>query len=156
MKKEYEILIIAWLVTIGILFLFVPKNKIREAWLIFFFKQLLTWILGLAVVELGLIEYPVELFPHASQTSFTFEYFIYPSICVIFNLHFPIEKSRVRRILHYVYFCTAITIVEVLVEAYTDIIDYINWTWYITWITLFLTFYVSRIYYLWFFRLKHR
>lgn len=155
MKTEHVILGIAWLITIGMLLLFVPKNKIREAWVIFFFKQLLTWVLGLAVVELGLIVYPIDIFSHASKTSFTFEYFIYPSICVIFNLHYPSKKGRFRRLLHYISFCTAITLVEVFVEAYTDIIEYISWTWYITWITLFVTFYVSHKYYIWFFRLQH-
>ena len=154
MIKEYIILVIAWLITIGMLIIFVPKKQIREAWLIFFFKQLLTWVLGLIVVELGLIEYPVDIFQHATKTSFTFEYFIYPAICVVFNLHYPENKGRFRRFLHYSYFCTAITIVEVFVERYTDIIEYINWTWYITWITLFITFYASHKYYLWFFRRK--
>lgn len=156
MRREYIILAIAWLVTIGMLLLFVPKNKIREAWLIFFFKQLLTWILGLAVVEFGLIEYPVRLFPHANQTSFSFEYFIYPSICVIFCLHYPANKVRIRRFLYYVYYCTAITIVEVFIEKYTDIIKYVNWSWYITWVTLFITFYASRKYYLWYFRIQSK
>nr|WP_282434416.1 CBO0543 family protein [Desulfosporosinus orientis] len=43
----------------------------------------MTWAVGLGVVELRLIEYPVRLFPYANRTSFSFEYFIYPSICAI-------------------------------------------------------------------------
>jgi hypothetical protein len=94
----------------------------------------------------------VREFSYASRASFTFEFFIYPSICVIFNLHYPENKGILRQLSHFVLFCSGITAVEVLCERYTDIIHYVNWTWYTTWITLFITFYLSRKYYTWFFR----
>nr|WP_282432966.1 hypothetical protein [Desulfosporosinus sp. Sb-LF] len=46
------------------------------------------------------------------------------------------------------------TITEVLCERYTNILKYLHWTWYVTWTTLLITFYLSRQYYLWFFKLK--
>ncbi|GFP78532.1 CBO0543 family protein [Clostridium fungisolvens] len=156
MDKNYIFILIGWLVTIGLLLKFIPKNKIREAHVAFFFKQLLTWILGLLVVQLGLIEYPVRLFPSANKTSFTFEYFIYPSICAIFNVNYPEKKNTFNQFLYYFYFCTTITILEIFVEKHTSIIKYIHWDWYITWITLFLTFYLTRKYYTWFFKLNQK
>lgn len=153
MIVEKVILIAAWIVTAVMLIVFVPKSKIREAQVIFFFKQLITWSVGLSVVQYGLIEYPYRLFfSDASKTSFCFEYFIYPSICVVFNLHYPADKSQLRQFLYYSYFCTAITVFEVLCERYTNVISYIHWTWYLTWITLFITFFASRKFYVWFFR----
>jgi hypothetical protein len=154
MSIETIILTIAWILTIIMLILFVPKNKIREAQLIFLFKQVITWVIGLAVSQCSLIEYPVRSFAYATKASFDFEYFIYPAICAVFNLHYPEGKSHIRQFMHYFYFCTAMTISEVLCERYTNVIKYIHWTWYLTWITLFITFYVSRKYYLWFFKLK--
>lgn len=154
MSKEVILLITAWIVTVIVLIVFVPKNKFREAQVIFFFKQLLTWFLGLTVAQLGLIIYPVREFPNATKTSFSFEYFIYPAVCVVFNLHYPEGKSLKRQFVHYFVYCSAITIFEVLCERYTNIIKYIHWTWYITWITLFITFFMSRKYYVWFFKLK--
>jgi hypothetical protein len=136
------------------LLLFVPKNKLREAIAIFFFKQFLTWVIGLAVVQFGLIEYPVRTFANATKSSFDFEYYFYPAICVVFNLHYPEGKGRLREYLHFFYFCSIMTIFEALVEKYTNILKYIHWTWYITWITLFITFYFSRKFYVWYFRLK--
>ncbi|GKU27602.1 CBO0543 family protein [Clostridium folliculivorans] len=155
MDKNYIFIIIGWVVTIGLLFKFVPRDKIREAHVAFFFKQLLTWLLGLLVVQLGLIEYPVRLFPYANKTSFSFEYFIYPSICAIFNVHYPEKESIFKQFLYYFYYCTTITVVEIYVEKFTNIIKYVHWNWYVTWITLFLTFYLTRKYYTWFFKLKH-
>ncbi|HEX2927715.1 MAG TPA: CBO0543 family protein [Ruminiclostridium sp.] len=137
---------------IVILIVYVPKNKIREAQLIFFFKQLITWFFGLIVVQLRLIEYPFRLFPYANKTSFSFEYFIYPAICVIFNLHYPKNVGKLKQFLYYVYFCTAITVFEELCVEYTNLIKYIHWTWYYTWVSFYLTFYISHKYYLWFFK----
>ena len=154
MNKDLLILAGTWIVTIIMLLLFIPKDRIREAQLVFLFMLSITWLVGLIVVELRLIEYPVEIFKYATKTSFSFEYFIFPAICAIFNLNFPIHKSNLRKFMHYFSFCTAMTIIEVLFERYTNIIKYIHWTWYLTWITLFITFYISRQFYLWFFRLR--
>ncbi len=155
MGIETIILVLAWIITIAVLIFTVPKNKIREAILIFFFKQLITWVVGLVITQYRLIEYPIRSFPYATKASFDFEYFIYPAVCVVFNLHYPVGKSRFRQFMHYLITCTAITIVEVLCEKYTDIITYIHWTWYITWITLVITFYISRKFYLWFFKMSN-
>jgi len=93
MLAETIIEISSLFVSAALLLIFVPKNKIREASVIFCFKQLITWLLGLFVAEFNLIEYPVRLFANATKASFTFEYFVYPSICVI--LIFTILKEKV-------------------------------------------------------------
>jgi hypothetical protein len=154
MNIDYLLIATEWIITIVLFLKYIPKNKIREAHVAFFFKQVITWITGLSVVQLKLIEYPVRLFPYANKTSFTFEYFVYPSICAIFNVHFPEKKGAFSKLMYYFYYCTTMTVVEIFVERYTNVIKYIHWTWYITWITLFITFYITRRYYVWFFKLK--
>ncbi len=153
---ETLLLTSAWIIFTVALIIFVPRNRIREAWVIYLFKQIITWLLGLAVVELRLIEYPIRLFAYANKTSFSFEYFIYPAICVIFNLHYPVGKSSIKQLLYYIVYCSAITIIEVFCEKYTDIINYTGWTWYYTWLSLFATFYLTRMFYLWFFKTKNK
>ena len=155
MNRDYILTIIAWIFTIGLLIRFVPKNRIREAYVIFSFKQLITWLIGLSVAELRLIDYPVRLFPYATKACFSFEYFIYPATCVIFNIYYPKNKSFFSQFMYYVYYCSTMTAFEVFTEKYTNILKYVHWTWYITWITLFLTFFATRTFYIWFFRLKH-
>ncbi len=151
MSIDVMILVIAWALTIIMLVLFTPKAKIREALVIFMFKQFMTWLLGLVVSQYRLIEYPVREFAYATKTSFSFEYFIYPAICVVFNLHYPEKKTPIRQFMYFAYFCTVMTGIEVLCEKYTNIINYIHWGWYATWISLFITFFISRKYYVWFF-----
>ncbi len=132
----------------------VPKSRLREALVIFFFKAFITWPLGLASVHYGLIEYPVRLFSNATKAHFSFEYFIYPSLCVIFMMTYPEDQSRLRRFMHYFNFCTVMTLAEVWAERYTATINYIHWTWYISWLSFFITFYISRKFYEWFFKVK--
>lgn len=152
MSLEYTILLISWIVTIILLLILIPKERIREAWIILLFMQMMTWLVGLIVVQLGLIEYPVRLFSYANSTSFTFEFFIYPAFCVIFNLHFPNNKRKMSKILYYIIFVAFLTITEVLLERNTKLITYVKWEWYVTAITLYLTFLFSRMFYLWFFK----
>ncbi len=154
LNTEYLILIAAWLIGIFSLFVFIPKNQIRQAWVLFLFKQALTWSLGHIVAEYELIRYPVRLLTHASRTSFTFEFFIYPVICIFFNLYYPHNKKLSRQAMHYIVYCSSIALVEVVLEIYTDVIEYVHWNWFVTWISLGITFYFSRQFYLWFFKQK--
>lgn len=132
---------------------FIPKYKRREASFIFLNTQFLTWIFGLIVVEAGWIEYPVRLFPKANSTSFTFEYLFLPFICIFFNFYYPQDKKFYRRVLYYVIFLSIFTVIEFFVEKYTMMITYFHWRWYWTWISMFLTIYIIRTTYKWFFRM---
>lgn len=76
MRIEWWILLFSYVVGIGILF-FIPKNKIRLAVVAFLFKQVITFLFGLVVVELELIDYPLRLFASINRSSFTFEYFFF-------------------------------------------------------------------------------
>jgi hypothetical protein len=154
MNRDTIIIIIGWIIVTVMLLIYVNKNKIRHAILIFLAKQCMTWLFGILVVEFNLIEYPVRSFANGTRTSFDFEFYMYPAFCAIFNLHYPKEKGFIGQFLHYFYYCTSLTIIEVIVERHTEIINYIHWTWYITWITFCLTFYISRKFYLWFFKLN--
>jgi hypothetical protein len=95
----------------------------------------------------------VRFFPEVNATSFTFEFFVYPVICTFFNLYYPKNKDKFIMFLCYVSICSAITGVELIFENYTQLIKYLKWTGYHTWISVFITLYVSRLYYRWFFKI---
>jgi hypothetical protein len=156
MSTDTLLIILGWVITATLLIIFVPKKKIKRAILVFLFKMSITWVIGLLVVELKLIEYPVRSFAYASKTSFDFEYFVYPAFCVLFNLHYPEGKSFAKRSLHFIYYCSGLTAVEVIVEKNTNILNYLHWSWYTTFITLFITFFMSRQFYKWFFNIEEK
>ncbi|CAM3832752.1 CBO0543 family protein [Marinicrinis lubricantis] len=151
MRIEWIILCIVWIVTAGLLFT-IPKNKRRVALVAFLFKQAITWVIGLAVVQYGFITYPVRLFAEVNHASFTYEFFVYPAICGIFNAFYPNSKSAIYKIVYYSMYCTVLTIPEVWLEKHTELIKYKHWNGYVTWISLFITFFMSRWFCKWFFR----
>ncbi|MFJ8243727.1 CBO0543 family protein [Peribacillus asahii] len=150
MRIEWWILLSAFTVTTGILF-FIPKNKIRLAVVAFLSKQAITFLIGAVVVEFGLIEYPVRLFASINRTSFTYEYYVLPVICAVFNVWYPTNKSTLIQLSYYVGYSSVLTIIEVIIEKYTALIKYIHWEWYITWITVCFAFFISHLFCIWFF-----
>lgn len=133
-----------------LLWIFVPRNKIIDAHISFLFMQVQTWLFGTLVVENRLIKYPVRFLEYAYKASFSFEYYIYPSISILFNLYFPRNRSLKSKCFYSASYPTVITIIEVLLEKHTDLITYIHWSWYWSWITLFITLIISYRYYIWF------
>jgi hypothetical protein len=157
MTKEGIIEISVWVIMIIALLLFVPKNKLREASVVYTFTMLLGFGLGLFIVEMKWIEYPARLiFSYADKTEFTFEFILYPATSVLFILHYPWKKNHITQLGYFVAYSSAMTLFEVLLEHYTHLIRYIKWTWYWKWITIFLTYYLSRLFYVWFFRIKSK
>jgi len=152
MLSDKVILYSSWIITLIGVFILMPKDRVREAMVVFMFKQLLTWIMGLFVVEFHLIEYPIRMLSRATTTSFSFEYIIYPALSVIFVLRFPENKPILYKIAWYLFFPSWMSAAEVLIEHNTNLIRYIHWDWYLTWLSLLVTFFFSRVYYLWFFR----
>jgi hypothetical protein len=150
MRIEWWILISVYIVSIGIVFL-IPKVKRRLAVVAFLYKQIITFLIGLVVVEWGLLEYPIRLFASINRTSFTYEYFAFPISCAAFNVWYPNGRSPLIQIGYYVGYSSVLTIIEVIVEKYTKLINYIHWEWYITWITICLSFFIVRLFCVWFF-----
>ena len=155
MTKEGIIEASVWVIMIIALFLFVPKNKLREALVVYTFTLFLGFFIGLFIVQMKWIEYPARiLFRYADKTEFTFEFLLYPAICVLFILHYPWKKNYITQLGYFVAYSSIMTLFEVLIEHYTQLIHYIKWTWYWKWVTIFLTFYLSRLFYVWLFRIK--
>lgn len=150
MRMEWWLLLLVYILTTGILF-FIPKKKFRLAIVAFLFKQIITFLIGLVVVELGLLEYPVRLFASINRTSFTYEFYVFPVVCAAFNVWYPSDRRKLIQFGYYTGFSSVMTILEVIIEKYTDLIEYIHWEWYISWITLCCSFFISRLFCVWFF-----
>ncbi len=153
MKLDWTILIAVWIMTFS-LFFFIPRKKFRLAQAAILIKQAITWLIGLVVVELGWIEYPVRCFSSVNRSSFTFEFLTYPVVCGLFNARYPENRSLLFKLFYYSSYCTILTVVEVLIEKNTGLIKYIHWSWYWTWITLLVTFFMSRTFCKWFFSIS--
>lgn len=150
MRIEYWILASVYVISAGLIFI-IPRDRKRLAIVAFLFKQLITFLIGLVVVELGLLEYPVREFPSVNRTSFSYEYFAFPLMCALFNVRYPNGRSIPIQFGYYAAYSTVLTVIEVILEAYTDLIEYIHWGWYVTWITIAVSFWLTRMFCVWFF-----
>ncbi|MBU9722401.1 MULTISPECIES: CBO0543 family protein [Bacillaceae] len=150
--KEKTIITGSWIGTSLLLYLFVPKGKFRNAQIPFLFTQFLTWLLGLLVTEKKLIRYPVRIFKYASKNSFSFEYFILPALTAMFNMRYPQSKGVLVKGLYYFVFTGSISALEYYALKRTDLIKYNKWKWSWSFISLWITFFLSRKYYVWFFK----
>lgn len=151
MNLESKILVVASVMSI-ISLLFIPKNKSLEAQFIILFIQLLTWIFGLTVVELGLLEYPYREIASANRTSFLFEFLILPILCVHFYNYYPKRAAVITKIAYFVGISLLLTGFEVILERCTMLIKYTGWKWYWSWISLMFVFWLNKKTVRWFFR----
>lgn len=140
---EHLIVLGAAAATLLLAIFFIDWRYFRDAMVVFLFKSCLDLIIGDIVVKLGLIEYPGRLFPKLFTTPIVFELWIFPILCILYN---QITRERgLWPIFYYaVLFSAGITIVEYPVEAYTNLIHYKNWNWFINLVTLTATFLSSR------------
>lgn len=145
------ILYLVWIVTAILLVIFIRRKNFIKAQLSFLFMQVPTWLFGTLVVKERLIEYPVGFLSVVYKASFTFEFLVFPAISAIFNVHFPNEKPWFIKSIYIFSFPTVMTIIEILLEKHTELITYINWTWYMSLISMTITLLLSYWYYLWFF-----
>nr|WP_263324254.1 CBO0543 family protein [Neobacillus sp. Marseille-Q6967] len=152
MLLESWIELSAWVVSAVLLWLGVSKGKIREALLSFLFMQSVTYLLGGLTVEWKLISYPERIMGYAYRTNFTFEYFVFPAVSVLFNLYFPKRGSMLKKFLYSISFPSIIIIGEVLVEKYTDNIEYLHWNWFFSWASMLVTLCFGYLFYKWFFK----
>lgn len=147
--------IIAGAIVLSILLIwkFVPKERAREAWVPFLSMSSLTWAAGLIVVEKGWIYYPVQLFSKENQvneSSFTFEFFLFPVLAILFSLYYPSSKKIHSKWLYAIVFSGVFTIAEVILEKYTDSVEYDEWKWYWTFFSVMLILMVNHQYVMWF------
>lgn len=139
-----EIIMIISAVISLLLFIFVVDWRYFNEWIVvFLFQGLLDLILGSAVVELNLIQYPIRLLPQCYDTNILFELWVFPVLCVLYN-----QVTRKRGFWPIIYyallFSAGITAIEYPLEQYTDLIQYVEWSGLTTFFTLTITFLSSR------------
>lgn len=158
MKIDQMILYILYACTF-ISLAFIPKNKLRDASIIFIFQQGVTWFAGILAIGFNLLEYPVRELAKVNGTSFLFEFFLYPVITIFFCINYPKTNSIWIKFLYLGAFATGLTgltVPEVIIEKYTNLITYIDWKWYYTWSSVYATLYLAWTFYRWLFRLNNR
>lgn len=153
MNLDRWILIAIICFSIIMIWIMVPKKKAREAWVLFLSMGMITWPAGLLAVEMGWIKYPVQLLARANdynKASFTYEFFLFPMTSVVFSLYYSKVVSKIGQFLYFFLFAGMFTILEVILEKTTMLVEYDEWKWYWTLFTLMVSLYLNHKYYEWY------
>lgn len=114
--------ILLWTILPTMLWLIIPKNRLREAIAAFMFFQMLSWLLSIALTAAGYLESPFRIFMYATKISFTMEYLVYPTLCVLFQLSFPKKATYLRRSGHYLLWIGITLSVMYVIGNFTDLL----------------------------------
>lgn len=139
--------IILWsllIIGISLLFFSLRKPLIKNWLLIFLLASCLTTFLGVLVVEEKWLEYPVRFLGNYFSSSLLYEYLLFPVVSIYFY-QTTYHSRYLNIVLQCILYTTVLTIIEVYLERYTDLIEYHTWTWLHTYISTFFLMMLVRI-----------
>ncbi|CAM3832732.1 CBO0543 family protein [Marinicrinis lubricantis] len=143
MSLEWIVITLMWCV--GVISVVVcPKQHLRKLLFTMLLCQALTWVTTLIHVYYGLLSFPVREFPKATDLLVTTEYFFYPLICGYYVVYEP-SRHVGARMAYLALWVTGLTTIDIVIERYTDLIEYIHYSWYWTWIVFFGLFAITNI-----------
>ncbi|SFR08866.1 hypothetical protein SAMN05660706_11774 [Desulfoscipio geothermicus DSM 3669] len=92
-----------------------------------------------------MIIYPVRLLGYLFDTNLLFEILVLPTLCVLYN-QVTLRRGLWPAFYYALLFSAGITALEYLIELYTDLIEYISWSWFFTLTSLTGVFILSRVF----------
>jgi hypothetical protein len=151
MTLERLVLIVIWVASFIAVVLYIPRLKRREALIALLTCQAITWVNSMLHEKYGLLAFPVREFPKATNLLFTTEYMMYPLMCAFYYIYEP-KSGKLLRFFYLAGCISFLTVVDVWINTYTDLIAYANYSWYWTWIDFFFIFLLVNVYCKWFFK----
>ncbi|WP_280525622.1 CBO0543 family protein [Neobacillus mesonae] len=110
------------------------------------------WLCDMPAFKYGLFSAPVRELPKATDLPLTIDYFFYPVWFAIFYVHKRIQANLWSRMTYFFVWVSVITIFDIVLERYTDLIEYETVAWYGIWIYFMILFFVSQVCCDWFFK----
>ena len=102
----------------------------------------------------NLLKAPVRELPKATDLPLTIDYFFYPVLFSIFYVHRRVKGSLGSRITYFFVWVSASSLLDIVIERYTDLLEYEFLKWYGMWMYIGFLFYISQVCCNWFFKDK--
>lgn len=118
------------------LFFSFRKKPLKEWILAFLLTAYFANFFGTIVAKLNMIKYPESFLNQYFDSSILFELIAFPVLIVCFY-QTTYQSNWPGILLQCTLYTTVLTIAEVILEKYTNLIIYINWNWLTTFITVF-------------------
>jgi hypothetical protein len=153
MSVDYVYLIIMWVIGIIAYLFLTPKKHYRKMLFTLLVCQSFLWLNSLIHVEFNLLAFPVRELPKATELLFTTEYFFYPLLCGLYVAYEPKRSLRIR-VFYLSIWISALTLYDLILVNFSNLVEYVHYAWYFTWIDFFCIFAVTNWVYQWFFKDK--
>jgi hypothetical protein len=124
----------------SIFFLLRKKGDLKDWFLIFFIKTLVSTLLDGPVIKKGYLQYPHRYFPKSFDSNIVFLYVLFPLSCVMYN-QFTYKMAPLKTLLSVFLFSGPMTLIEHWLERNTNLVKYDKgWRSSITLVVLSFTF----------------
>jgi hypothetical protein len=124
----------------SIFFLTRKKGDLKDWFLIFFIKTLVSTVFDGPVIKTKYLQYPHRYFPKFFDSNIVFLYILFPLSCVMYN-QFTYKMKPLKTILSVFLFSGPMTLFEKWLEKSTNLVKYHKgWNSYLTFIVLSFTF----------------
>jgi hypothetical protein len=145
MLMEYWIILAMWIFGFVGFILFIPRYDWRKGFLAFLMFQAIIWLCDMPSFQIGLLSAPVREFPTATDLPITIDYFFYPVLFSIYYVNRKVNGLLSSKIRYFFIWTTAITLYDILLERYTDLLKYEILPWYGIGFYMMFMFYISQI-----------
>ncbi len=152
MLMDYLIMAAMWIFGFVGFLLFIPRKDRRKGVFASLMFQAIIWLCDMPAFKYGLLSAPVREFPKATDLAITIDYFFYPVLFSIFYVHKRVKGSLWSTLIYFFVWVSFITLFDVVIERYTDLLEYGFITWYGMWMYIGFLFYVSQFCCHWFFK----
>lgn len=152
MEKEHLILAAMWIFGFLGFILFIQKKNLRKGLLAYSIFQSIVWLCDMPAFEFGLLSAPVREFPKATDLAITINYLFYPFLFSIYYVKKRVKGFIWARFSYFAVWVSAVTLYDVIIETYTDLLEYGSMTWYGMWMYIAFLFFISEVCCNWFFK----
>ncbi|MDQ0252699.1 hypothetical protein J2S74_000071 [Evansella vedderi] len=130
----------------GWAFLFRRKGELKDWFLIYLFKTLVSTLIDGPVIKKKYVQYPKRYFPTLFDSNIVFLYVLFPLSCVLYN-QFTYKMKPLKTILSVFLFSGPMAIGEHIIERYTNLVKFNKgWNGFYTFTVLSSTFWVVRLF----------
>lgn len=128
----------------GLTFLFRKKGSVKDWFLIYFIKSLISTLIDGPIIKKKYVQYPLRYFPSLYSSNIIFLYVFFPLSCVMYN-QFTYQMRPLKTIISVLLFSGPMAIVEGLLEKYTKLVKYQKgWNGWYSFGALTCTFWIVR------------
>ncbi|MEH7073643.1 CBO0543 family protein [Neobacillus drentensis] len=154
MSIDWVTIVLMWVIGMISYIVVTQKKRHRKVLFTILVCQAILWLNAFIHVEFHLIAYPVRELPIATNVLFTTEYFFYPLVCGVYLAYEPKRRSYWVRLFYLSVWISALTVYDLILAKFTNLIEYLHYAWYFTWLNYFLIFVVTNGIFQWFFHEK--